>query len=755
VLILQTPFTLPEYLRIAMKHKNFNDRIQLMWLGRGEKRSEPRAIINERIQAVDTLRDEIQSSVEELRNCLSNLDPSEILPLVVLQNMARRTYSPSRITDPNSQTFTEYITSISLQVADQDYKQITAEDTIKIRDLVERIFWFVCLLFDANLSNDETLNESERQISSQAYRNYLLVRGETYDTNFLKAAVKLFDSQSNYLEKRYGFNVRQAVGCAELIRKLVNNRLQSENNTLLVILKKLAISEKTTSIWPVGMQTTIRNRRFVVDNNLIPSDLPAFARNIFLASEQELLNLVDKNDRSAMISFLKWISITPGELKDIIIYPSQDNPVQNKPIVHLDQNYLLHAIAYLGRCLYYRLDKELMSDAYHSQQYNHIRATYLENEAISVFKNILPSAEAYSQLKYKVSENGQTTNCELDGLVKYDNNVFLVECASHQVRMATKKGAKEPIMYDLKQTIERTFLQAKRAKNYIQTNDNASFLLNDGSTIVVDRKAIVNYHLISVTLDSYDFLAVDPRKLKNIGLFNDDEYPWPIYIENFKTISKFIEFPSQFLHYLRKRKKVSKNIYASDELDYFGCYLLLNLDIPMPADDIEKVFIVSATNDFDAYFTNQAGLGPRVPKPRQYLPKNVRKIVFALERLQPPGYTNITCALLDIILPIREKFEECIVSTLTRSKENSGAVKDFSVIDKDGEWGFTYFCGDGSQKENVEKLVYLNDFCLMKIEQTGILSWIGLVNDTSRKSPIDGIFFSESRSNNRDHSVTI
>ncbi len=732
-----------------MKHKKFNDRIQLIWLGRSKNIDEQRLLEHDYLPLIEKLQDDIQSSTTQLQDILSRFNPSEILPLVVLQNMARTAHRLNSTLDSNSPAFIEHLTAIALKTNGHNYKHPDLQDVILVRDLVERIFWLSCQLFGAQTQNDDHLSQNEKLILEQIYTNYLLVRGETYDTNFLKAALKLFDSQSAYLENRKGFNIRQAIGFTRIIIEIIDTRLNKENETFVNVFKKLASFEKTTSIWPSGVQSPIRNRRFVINDNLIPENLNEFAEKLFLISKQELLNLTNNNDRNAMSSFLEWISISPGEVSEDFVYPSHDNPIQRKPIVCLGQNYLLCACAYMGRCLFYRLDKELMNDTSYSEKYNYIRARYLENESLSIFKKIFPTAEIYNRLKYKATEDGITKNWELDGLVKHDNNIFLVECASHLVRKATKRGAKEQMIYDVKQTIERTYIQAERAKTYIQSYDKASFSLKNGSTVIIDRASIKNYYLISVTLDSYGSLVTDPRKLKDLGLFKNNKYPWPIYIENLKLISDYIEYPSEFVHYLRKRKNVAENIYAYDESDYFGCYLLLNLDIPMPTNNIEKVFIVSATNDFEDYFYFLAGSGPRVPKPRQYLPINVRNIILTLERLHPPGYTDVVCALLDIILPTREKIEEFITSALTRSKENGGAVKDFTIIDKDNKWGLTYFCGNGAQKENAERLMCLPEFCMMKIEQTGILSWIGLANDTSLKSPIASIFFNDASIENR------
>jgi hypothetical protein len=337
----------------------------------------------------------------------------------------------------------------------------------------------------------------------------------------------------------------------------------------------------------------------------------------------------------------------------------------------------------------------------------------------------------------------------LDGLVQHDNNLFLIECATHPVTQASKRGVQEPIVHDIRQSIERTFRQARRARDYIETSRQAEFTLWDGSTITIDKRCINNYFLISVTFDSFDVFAADPRKLKPLGLFSTGEYPWPIYIGSLSLISDFIEFPSQFVHYLKKRMSVSEKVYASDELDYFGCYLILNLKIPTPevTKPIEKIRIVNATSDFDQYFYYKRGLRPRVPRPGQFIPRHLKSILLALERIQSPGYTDVCCSLLDISYQFRKAIEESIVSTLRRSKDSGGVLKDFTIIDTSDKWGFTYFCGDGRLKPNLERMMLLPEYCVHKMNETSISSWVGLARDTSSRKPFMSMFFSEGENN--------
>jgi len=731
-----------------LKRRNIDERMQIIWLG-GKSSNGERQIDTFKLPDITKLSDQIKSEAARLESAISRFDKTTLLPLIVLLNMTRSAQLRRGYVDPNSPAFIEYMTALALKTNVQNLQRPSIKDATKIRDLSERIFWLCNEYSAARFYSSENADEDKWTILTMAHLHYMLVRGEAYEAYFFEIAQRLFDSQARYLEQKFGFNINQAIIFIKMIFRLINERFEKEKERLITVFTALASTEVNATVWPIGVYRQRGGHKPSTEAAHVLNMLPELARSLLFISEQELLQNVDYRDQESLVSFLNWVSIEPGQIDSKLISPLEANPLQDTPVVKIDQAYLFHSSTYLARCLVYSLDKELMRDPLYEKKYNRIRSRYLERESLRLFKKIFPTATAYNRLKYKVIENSKKKEVELDGLVQHDNNLFLIECATHPVTRASKKGIKEPIMHDIQKSVERTFKQAKRAKEYIKTSDQAEFTLSDDSIITIDKKSVKNYFIISVTFDSFDILAADPRKLKGLGLFLADEYPWPIYIGSLNLISDFIDYPSQFVHYLKKRMTVSEKVYASDELDYFGCYLISNLEIPMPkvTYPIEKVLIVNATSDFDQYIYYKKGLGARVPRPGQFIPRHLRSILLYLERIHSPGYTDIACFLLDINYLFRKDIEENIVSTLHRSKESGGALKDYTVIDKTNKWGFTYFCGDGTQKPNLERMMFLPEYCLRKMNETGILSWVGLVRDISSRKPIVSMFFSEGASN--------
>ena len=725
--------------------------MHLAWLGgknsvdeKQEHQFEPRD--------ASKLRDQINLEAAQLESAIARFDTSTLLPLIAVLNMTRSAQLRKGYADPNSPAFIEYLSALALKPSVRGQRRPGIKDATFIRDLSEKVFWLCTGYSGTQFYVSEQADEERWSILTSARLHYMLVRGETYDTRFLEMAQQLFGPQARYLERKFGFNIDQAITFVKMIFGLINDRLDSEKERLITVFAELASTEVNATVWPIGVYKRKRSKKQSLEETPILRRLPELARGLYLISEQELLQNSDSSDRDSLLSFLRWVSIEPGQVYARFMSPLDANPLEDTPVVRLDRGYLFHSSAYLARCLFYSLDKQLTGDPSYREKYNHFRSRYLERESLRLLRRIFPKATACHRLKYNVMQNGKATEVELDGLIQHDNKLFLIECATHPVTQASKRGVKEPIVHDVQQSVERTFRQAMRAKEYIKKSDQAQFTLSDGSTIAIDRRLIEDYFLISVTFDSFDVLAADPKKLRSLGLFSANEYPWPIYIGNLGLISDFIDFPSQFVHYLKKRRTVSETIYAFDELDYFGCYLISNLEIPMPdaSGAVEKTIIVDATSDFDQYFHYRRGLRSRVPRPGQFIPRHLKSILLALERIHNPGYTDVCCFLLDISYSFRKAIEENIVSALRRSQNTGGAPADFTIIDTSKRWGLVYCCGDGRQEPNVERIMLLPEYCMHKIDETEILSCLGIARDITSRKPFARVFFSEAE--NAPHS---
>lgn len=73
-----------------------------------------------------------------------------------------------------------------------------------------------------------------------------------------------------------------------------------------------------------------------------------------------------------------------------------------------------------------------------SKQYYSKKGDYLEDISLELFQSILPNAQAYKGLKYNIDD-------EVDGIITYDNNIFIIEAKSNNLTIGAKKGNTDKI----------------------------------------------------------------------------------------------------------------------------------------------------------------------------------------------------------------------------------------------------------------------------------------------------------------------
>lgn len=363
------------------------------------------------------------------------------------------------------------------------------------------------------------------------------------------------------------------------------------------------------------------------------------------------------------------------------------------------------------------------------ERYNRSRADYVEEKAVQYLAETLRHAEVYRNLTYQVSENGETKEVELDGLLMIDSALFLVEAKAGTLSPPARRGAPKRIYREIKELVEDAYLQALRAKRYIEQTDSASFSLADGTVVEVARERFDRIFLVTVTLEPMDAFVTMIYQLQDLGLFSEGDLPWAVCLTDLRVISEVIEFPSQLIHYLTRRHRLNElgRIETHDELDWLGHYLCEGLyfeDILADQDESSVVRLLSYTTDLDNYYLYTTGQRKTpAPKPTQPMPEVMRHILTELEAHHPDGYLDAACLLLDMGSDSREAFVEHVIRQreLALQEEDS---RDFSMVFSEERFGLTYMFAPSIQVSNLKSR--LPAYCQMKKYQTKSNLWVGL-----------------------------
>jgi hypothetical protein len=138
--------------------------------------------------------------------------------------------------------------------------------------------------------------------------------------------------------------------------------------------------------------------------------------------------------------------------------------------------------------------------------------------------------------------------------------------------------------------------------------------------------------------------------------------PWVVTLHELDLVASTIEWPAQFVHFLRRRSRVNQlgDLVASDELDWWMHYLLIGLYFE---DEVREgsIRLLSHTDPLDAWVLYERGMR-RTPaeKPSMRMDKTSRAFLDLVCEERPPGWISAACALLDISFDARKQLWKAV-----------------------------------------------------------------------------------------------
>ena len=225
------------------------------------------------------------------------------------------------------------------------------------------------------------------------------------------------------------------------------------------------------------------------------------------------------------------------------------------------------------------------------------------------------------------------------------------------------------------------------------------------------------------------------HKLNQFGLYKSNEFPWSVNLNDLKIISDFIQFPAQFLHYLKKRVELAnkdflKNpeVYTTDELDLLGDYLEGNLYYE-DYREYSSIMIEDYSPYFNKYY-NSIEFGVNIDKIGQKFDDGFIKLIYNLEKDKEHGYSEVVTKLLDLSSEGREQLIECI-DIVTKQTINDGLEHDATLLfqlsnPNDIKSGFGVSIMSSLISERDVTIKKLKNYCELKKYQQKSYEWIGI-----------------------------
>lgn len=449
-------------------------------------------------------------------------------------------------------------------------------------------------------------------------------------------------------------------------------------------------------------------------------------RAVFAFTPEDLAQLAGV-EQERVRAFLNLVVLDFGTVPREFTEPSATHPLQKRPVLRAGGVLLCPVVEMLIWHLQTIIEAELLKRPMLKERYLRARGRYLEDKSLEYLGAIFRHAQVHRRLRYQPLTPGDPRESELDGLVLYDDKLFIIESKSRPRSDPAKRGAPRRIEYEIRSVIVEATEQARMAKRYIDAVDIPEFTDERGQVVRIDKQRVHQTFLVVTTLGDFDIYTSRMHLLRDMGLLGEGDFAWGVYINDLRIISEHIEFPAQFVHYLRRRLRLNEQerIFAHGELDWFGYYFsqgLLFPDLP----DKHILQLGTFTTGFDDYYLYEMGVRKtKVAKVRQPIPKELRAIIDIMEQEHPEGYSEAVCLLLDWGGDARKKLARQI-REMNRRTLKTGAGHDLSGVSKEGSCGVTYMTGGREDRERFAKKLEM--YCVAKKYQMKCDRWLGIGN---------------------------
>lgn len=444
---------------------------------------------------------------------------------------------------------------------------------------------------------------------------------------------------------------------------------------------------------------------------------------------------------------LDAFSCQVGDVPSDFHLPQPEHPLLTRPAIKHDSRYIaVHRdhLSGIQRRLESLLNPQSAEARNKCQEswelYQRHRARSTEAIAIRLLGRIMPGAAVHSNLEYVATGAAHGKLCELDGLVLFDCNVLLVEVRAGSLDASSRRGSPIRIERDVKELLGKPDQQTARAEEFIQSNDKPTFRTKDGGTVIIDKRSVRHIHRIVVTLSQLAVFTTAMYRTAELNIFVNQRLPWCVSLMDLMIIADFIRFPSQFVHYLRRRIRLNElgRTYAHDEIDLFGHYLSEGLYFEQLG-ELDMLQLLGYSSQFDDYYFHEQGLRRTpAPVPSMKLPANVTQLIEELEATGKWGRSEIVCRLLDLSSETREEFDRFIDETRRRVRRD-GRTHDATIMLGDGSGGVTFFATKPAFADAARER--LPRYMVAKRAQTGAKEWIGFLSIVGQRHLIETFVF--------------
>ena len=543
------------------------------------------------------------------------------------------------------------------------------------------------------------MNFEEFHLKAQLY--WCNVRGQRYPVHQTAYLKEMFLPHTDILQKLFGISGEQFISEINKIwhvlsfgtQDLLDNIEQLRRDTSAIDKKVDSLSSNHESN-PLNLTAeTIKENGWEERRD----DTFERIQGMKFFDIQEITILPEK--------LLKELSWLPGEDKDFFAkgefcgWPLRIWPIFKRPFIQLGGRYYCFDLSSLFDNLYRVMQRIILRiEPDYKKTWNTIQRSQSEDLPFKRLEHLLPGAKVLREVYYRgKTDKGGNDWCEADGLLIYDDHLFIVEARGGAFTYTPPATDFQAYIESLKNLVLKPAMQGRRFLNYLNSAESVPlFDSNHNQTNELHKSDFRHITICAVTVDPFiEHAAAQIQHLRKIGVNVGVEPVWAISLDDLRVYADIFENPLIFLHYIEQRMQAFRSdiVQCDDEFDHLGLYLNHNHYSTylkeLQGTSNARISLFGYRSEIDKFFHERL-LDSNTPCPlKQDTSARLLDIVEFLSRSDKSGRAEIAAYLLNLSGTWRTNFDTSIHEELVRQPVTKRSLP-FSVYGDD--FNLTVFC---------------------------------------------------------------
>ncbi|MBP9829537.1 MAG: preprotein translocase subunit SecA [Proteobacteria bacterium] len=595
----------------------------------------------------------------------------------------------------SSKFLLEYIQSLVASVPSHQNQRdkITKKEWVDLKETIEKLFnklmveYQQCLTAK-RLSENPTLDMYLEEFRVRAEWYWCFVRGKRYHVHERQSLLDIITPHSAIIKELFGITANQLV---EELCKVQDSLIFGYKNSLISFNK---FRENTLNSMNRG---GVPISKIMENSSLMKQGQEAFGK-LFGLDRFDLEKIT--NLPKLLLDKLSW---EKGQDKDFFAegefkgWPLRIWPTFKRPFLKLNNKYYCFDHTSLFDKIYRVLEQNIKNlKPEYKETWNIIQKDISEQLPLTYLNNLMPGAKVFRDVYYPIRINSKTEWCEVDGLVAFEDHLFILEARAGAFTYTTPATDLNAQIESLKNLILKPSEQGKRFVKYLKGSDESKLYSKDHKHIsTISHNSYRHITICAITLDSFTELAAKAQHMRQINIEVNNPLLWVFSIDDLRVYADIFYNPLIFLHFVEQRMRAANSleIKLDDELDHLGLYFQHNNYALYAKQQREKhpyskINFSGYRDPIDSYFFVKLSGDETLPRPEQNFPKRFAELINFLKNSSYFKRAKIVSFLLDMDRSLRE----ALSNKINQQIEDVSFNRSYSFSIYSDDVRITVFC---------------------------------------------------------------